>query len=148
MEKVGGKLNLQCDFDCRNLPISKPGFYRLPGYMVHSHRKGKCSYEDIMNQLVWNNNYTLSDGKSLYHAFFHNTFGISKVGDLVSKDNIFLGNGKTLNSKLTPSLYFLLLGVVSAIPNEWRSTIKGKVFMLNSSPPPRILSLKIRFKCQ
>ena len=26
MEKVGGKLNLQCDFDCRNLPISKPGF--------------------------------------------------------------------------------------------------------------------------
>ena len=89
-----------------------------------------------MNQLVWNNKYTLSDGKSLYHAFFHNTCGISKVGDLVSKDNIFLGNGKTLNSKLTPSLYFLLLGVVSAIPNEWRSTIKGKMFMLNSSPSP------------
>ena len=87
---------------------------------------------------MWNNKYTLSDGKSLYHAFFHNTCGIIKVGDLVSKDNIFLGNGKTLNSKLTPSLYFLLLGVVSAIPNEWRSTIKGKVFMLNSSPflPP------------
>ena len=26
-EKVGGKLILQCHFDCRNLPVSKPGFY-------------------------------------------------------------------------------------------------------------------------
>ena len=43
MEKVGGKLNLWCDFDCRNLPISKPRFYRLPRYVVHPHRKGKSS---------------------------------------------------------------------------------------------------------
>ena len=94
--------------------------------MVHSHRKRKCSYEDITNQLLRNNKYILNDGKSLYHAFFHNTCGIRKVGDLVSKGNIFLGSEKILNSKLTVNQYFLLLGVVSAIPNEWRSTIKGK----------------------
>ena len=28
LEKVGGKLILQCHFDCRNLPISMPGFYK------------------------------------------------------------------------------------------------------------------------
>ena len=49
-----------------------------------------CSYEDKMNQFGWTNKYILSDGKSLYNAFFHNTCGISKVGDLVSKDNILL----------------------------------------------------------
>ena len=70
----------------------------MPGCMVHSHRKGKCSCKDIMNQLVWNNKYILNDGKSLYYAFFNNTCRIRKVGDLVSQDNIFLGSGKNLSS--------------------------------------------------
>ena len=106
--------------------------------------KGKevCSYEDIMNQLVWNNKYILSDGKLLYHAFFHNTCGISKVRDLVSTDNIFLGSEKIPQYK-TPRQYLLLMGVVSAILNDCCSTVKGNVFTLN-----RIFSLKIRFKCQ
>ena len=97
-------------------------------------RKEGHSYEDIMNQFVWNNKYILSEGKSLYHAFLHNTRGISQVGDLVSKDNIFLGSEKALNAKLTPSQYFLLMGVVSAIPNEWCSTIKGKSVHVDPHP--------------
>ena len=28
LEKVGGKFILQCHFDCRNLPLSMPGFYK------------------------------------------------------------------------------------------------------------------------
>ena len=80
--------------------------------------KEACSHEDMMNQLVWNNKYILSNGKSLYRAFFHDTCGIDKVGDLVSKDTIFLESEKIFNAKLTAGQYFLLLGVVSAIPNE------------------------------
>ena len=91
-------------------------------------------YKDIMNQLVWNNRYILSEVKSLYHAFLHNTCEISLVGDLVSKDNIFLGSEKVLNAKLTPSQYFLLMGVVSALPNEWRSTIKGNSVHVDPHP--------------
>ena len=100
----------------------------MPECMVHSHRKGKCSCKDIMNQLVWNNKYILNDGKSLFYTFFNNTCRIRKVGDLVSQDNIFLGSGKI------SAQHFLLLWLISVIPNEWRSTIMGKVFMLNSSP--------------
>ena len=92
-----------------------------------------CS-EVIMNQFVWNNKYIPSEGKSLYHAFLHNTCRISKVGDLVSKDNTFLGSEKVVNAKLTPSQYFLLMGVVSAIPNEWCSTIKGKSVHVDLHP--------------
>lgn len=72
----------------------------------------------MMNQLVWNNKYILSYGKSLYRVFFHDACGIGKVGDLVSKDTIFLGSEKIFNTKLTAGQYFLLLGVVSATPNE------------------------------
>ena len=127
LEKVGGKFILQCHFDCRSLSIFMPEFYKdcLDAWSTLT-RKEVYSYEDIMNQFVWNNKYILREGKSLYHAFLHNTCGISKVGDLVSKDNIFPGSEKVLNAKLTPSQYFLLMGVVSAIPNEWRPTIKRK----------------------
>ena len=87
-----------------------------------------------VNLVVWNNRYILSEGKSLHYPFFHNICGISKVGDLVSRDNIFLGSEKVLNAKLTPSQYFLLMGVVSAIPNEWRSIIKGRRVHVDPHP--------------
>ena len=38
---------------------------------------------------------------------------------------------------------FILMRVVSTLPNEWRSTIREKVSTLD-----RILLLMIRFKCQ
>ena len=78
--------------------------------MIHSHRKGKCSYEDITNQLVRNNKYILNDGKSLYHAFFHNTCGIRKVGDLVSKGNIFPRKWKNSQFKTNCKSIFPLIG--------------------------------------
>ena len=80
LEKVGGKFILQCHFDCRNLPISMPGFYKdcLDAWSTLT-RKEVHSYEDIMNQFVWNKKYNLSEGKSLYHAFPHNTCGMSKI---------------------------------------------------------------------
>ena len=85
----------------------------------------------------------MNEGKSLYHASLHNTCGISKVGDLVSKDNIFPGSEKVLKAKLTPSQYFLLIGVISAIPDEWRSTIKGKSVHVDLHPLTEDF-----FKCQ
>ena len=135
LEKEGGKFILQCHFDCSKLPVSMPAFYKdcLNAWSTLTEKK-VCSYEDIMNQFVWNNKYILSDGKSLYHVFFHNTCGISKVGNLISKDKIFLGSEKILNAKRTPSQYFFLMGVVSALPNEWRSTIKGKSVHIEPDP--------------
>ena len=127
LKKIGGKFILQCHFDCRNLPISLPEFYKdcLDAWSTLS-SKEVSSYEGIMNQYLWNNKYILCEGKSLYNAFLHMTCAISKIGDLVSTDNTFLGSDKILSAKLSPSQYFLLMGVVSAILNEWRSIIKGE----------------------
>ena len=86
LEKVGGKFILQCHFDCRSLPIYMPGFYKdcLDAWSFLT-RKEVFSYEDIMNQFVWNNRYILSESKSLYHAFLQNACEISKVEHLVLK---------------------------------------------------------------
>ena len=58
LEKVRGKFILQCHFYCRNLPISMPGFYKdcLDAWSLLT-RKEVHSYEDIMNQFVWNNKF-------------------------------------------------------------------------------------------
>ena len=60
-----------------------------------------------MNQLMWNEKDILSGRKSLYHTFFRNTWGTSKVGYLVSKDNIFLGSEKSsMQNLLQVDIYF------------------------------------------
>ena len=56
LKKIGGKFILQCHFDCRNLPISLPEFYKdcLDAWSTLS-SKEVSSYEGIMNQYLWNN---------------------------------------------------------------------------------------------
>lgn len=137
LKKLGGKFILQCHFDCQKLPIFLPEFYKdcLAAWSTLS-SKEVCSYEDVMNQYLWNNKNILCEGKSLYYAFFHINCGISKIGDLVSKDNTFLESDKILRSKLSPSQYFLLMGVVGAIPKEWRSIIKGESIYCETYPCP------------
>ena len=98
LEKVGGNFILQCHFDYRNLPITLPMFYKdcLKAWSYLT-TKEVVSYQDIMNQVVWNNKYILSLGKSIYQPFFRN-HGLNKVGDLVSKDHIFLKSTKILGA--------------------------------------------------
>ena len=64
---------------------------------------------------------TLSEGKSIFSVGFYNQ-GIREVGYLVSKEGVFLKSDKILNSSFCYS--FGLMGVVDAIPKEWRSMIK------------------------
>ena len=64
LEKVGGKFILQCHFDYRNLPITLPMFYKdcLEAWSYLTTKK-VVSYQDLMNQVVWNNKYILGLGK-------------------------------------------------------------------------------------
>ena len=84
---------------------------------------GLSSYEGIMNQIIWNNKYILSEGKSFFQLVFYNR-EILEVGDLVSRDCVFLKSNKILNSSFSPCHSFSLMGVLDAMPKEWRSIIK------------------------
>ena len=76
-----------------------------------------------MNQIIWNNKYILSEGKSIFPSVFYN-LGILKVGDLVSREGVFLKSDKILNSSFSPCYSFSLMGILDALPKEWRSIIK------------------------
>ena len=128
LEKVGGKFIVHCQFDTRKLPFSLPVFYKdcLEAWSSLTNKE-VISYEDIMDQVVRNNKHILCQGKSLYQAFLHKS-GIIKVGDLVSKDGLFLKSEKLLKAKITPNQLFFLMGIVDSLPSNWRSVIKGNIF--------------------
>ena len=69
------------------------------------------SYEGITNQIIWNNKYILSGGKSFLQSVFCN-LGILKVGDLVSRDGVLLKSDKILNSSFSACHSFSLMGVL------------------------------------
>ena len=50
--------------------------------------------------------------------------GILAIGDLLSDEGVFLKSVNVLNAKLAPVAFFKLIGIVDAIPSEWRLIIK------------------------
>ena len=124
LKKVGGKYLFQCNFDHRTLSITLPIFYRecLQAWSSMTNYDSS-SYEGIMSQIIWNNKYILSEGKSIFLSVFYN-LGILKVGDLVSREGFFLKSDKILISSFSPSLFFSPMGVLDAIPMEWHSVIE------------------------
>ena len=126
--EIGGRFVLKCQFDTRKLPVALPVFYKdcfdAWSFLV---KRNVATYEDVMNQVIWNNKNILSQGKSIYQQLFRNC-SIVKVGDLVSKDRSFLKSEKVIRARLSPSQLFSLMGIVNAIPGEWRSIIKENTF--------------------
>ena len=133
LKKVGGKFLFHCNFDHRTLSITLPTFYRecLQAWSSMNNYDSS-SYEGIMNEIIWNNKYILSQGKSIFQSVFCN-LGILKVGDLVSRDGVLLKSDKILNSSFSPCHSFSLMGVLDAIPKEWRSIIKTNPYCAPSA---------------
>jgi len=115
---VGGKFILKCQFDTCKLPISFPVFYKdcFDAWSFLA-KTDVVTYDDIVNQVIWNNKNILSQGKSIYQPLFHKC-GIIKVGDLISNDRTFLKSEKVLKAQLSPSQLFVLMGIVNALPSE------------------------------
>jgi len=121
---VGRKFILFCDFDTRKLPAYIPAFYKecLDAWSELK-TSNVVSYEDVIDQIIWNNKNIVVDKQSLFekHLFCQGTV---KIGDLLSNMGNFLQSSKVLAANLSPTQYFELIGVVDAIPIAWRLIIK------------------------
>ena len=121
---IGGKSILCCNFDTRKLPIYLPDFYEecLDAWSDVG-TTSVVSYDDVVNQTIWNNKFILIENKSCYikHLAVH---GIVKIGDLISDNGRFLESEKLLQARLSPVHFFKLMGIVNSIPNEWKLIIK------------------------
>ena len=99
---VGGKFILFCDFDTRKLPAYIPAFYKecLDAWS-NLKNSNVVSYEDVIDQIIWNNKNIDVDKQSLFekHLFCQ---GIVKIGDLLSNMGKFLQSSKVLTANLSP----------------------------------------------
>jgi len=100
--EIGGKSILCCNFDTRKLPIYLPDFYKecLDAWSAVS-TSSVITYDDVVNQTIWNNKFILIENKSCYikHLAVH---GIVKIGDLISDNGRFLESEKLLQARLSP----------------------------------------------
>ena len=65
--EVGGKFILHCNFDTRKLPIYLPDFYKecLEAWS-DLNATNVVSYDDVVNQTIWNNKHILIEKKSCF----------------------------------------------------------------------------------
>ena len=63
------------------------------------------SYDEVVNQTMWYNNFILIENKSCYvkHLAVH---GIVKIEDLKSDNGRFLESDKLLQARLSPVHFF------------------------------------------
>ena len=115
---------LQCNFDTRKLPIYLHVFYKecLDAWAMLN-EVSVLSYEDVVNQIIWNNK-NITIGKASIFDKKVMRKGIVTIGDLLSDTGVFLKSVNVLNAKLSPVAFFKLIGIVDAIPSEWRLIIK------------------------
>ena len=71
---IGGKLILCCNFYTRKLPIYLPDFYKecLDAWS-DINTSNVVSYDEVVNQTIWNNKFILIESKSCYmkHLVVH-----------------------------------------------------------------------------
>jgi len=124
--EVGGKFILHCNFDTRKLSIYLPDFYKecLDAWS-DLNTTNVVSYDDVVNQTIWNNKHILIEKKSCSVKYLID-HGIVKIGDLISNTGRFLESEKILHLQLSPIHYFKLMGIINVIPSEWRLIMKQR----------------------
>ena len=112
--EVGRKFSLRCNSDTRRLPIYLPDFFKecLEAWS-DLNTTNVVSYDDVVNQIIWNNRHILIEKKSCFIKYVID-HGIVKIGDLISNTGRFLESEKILHLQLSPIHYFKLMGIINA----------------------------------
>ena len=122
LSPVGGRFVLHCNFHISKLKISLPEYYK-ECFDAWSDLNGitPSCYQEIINEIIWNNRFLCYDKKSMYRRDIIN-LGFVKIGDLISEKNSF---SYGINSLVNPEQRFFLMSIINSIPAEWRSVVKA-----------------------
>ena len=124
LSPIGGKFILKCNFDTRKLPVYLPAFYKDCLHAWSALNESPINtYRDVVHQVIWNNKYIIVQKLSTFEKLFYSK-GIITVGDLLSDAGVFLKDANMLKANLSPLERFKLMGIVDAIPREWRQIIR------------------------
>ena len=133
LKKVGGKFLFHCNFNYTKLPIALPDFYKECIVTWTSlNQDNPSTLSEIANQILWNNQFICINSKSIYNDRLIN-LGIVKIGDLFGIQGEFKKDLEPLYSTLSPVEHFFLFSLLSAIPEDWRKTLKNNKSSISSN---------------
>ena len=137
---VGGRFVLHCNFQTSKLKINLPAYYK-ECFDAWSEVNGKTPscYEEIINEIIWNNKFLCYDKKSMYRRDIVN-LGVVKIKDLISANNSFSCDFSSLTN---PEQRFFLMSIINSIPAEWRSLIKASTNVTSANPIPITPTIKL-----
>ena len=119
--------------DPKDLPFTISNFYgQLFSYWHDFHYKDVLGYQDIYCQPLWLNSHILVGGKTVYNKNWIDK-GIINIADICSHTGHILPHDVIAN-KFGLNIDFLhYRSMVSAIPMEWKHTIRNTTNIVNSS---------------
>ena len=131
---VGGSLVLHCNFDTVKLKTQLPKYYKecFDAWSALN-SSTPVTFNDIMNEIIWNNKFICIDKKSVYRNDLVN-LGIVKVGDLITDNNLFLHEDPHVPISLEQR--FFIMGVVHSLPSDWKTIIRSSVCTNEIKPIP------------
>ena len=131
---VGGSLVLHCNFDTVKLKTQLPKYYKecFDAWSALN-SSTPVTFNDIMNEIIWNNKFICIDNKSVYRNDLVN-LGIVKVGDLITDNNLFLHEDPYV--PISPEQRFFIMGVVHSLPSDWKTIIRSSVCTNERKPIP------------
>lgn len=140
---VGGSLILFCNFDTVKLKTQLPKYYKdCFDTWSGLNSRTPVTFNDVMNEIIWNNRFICIDKKSVYRSDLVN-LGIMKVGDLITDNNLFLH--EDLSVQISSEQRFFIMGVVHALPSDWKTIIRSSLCKNEIEPIP--VTPYIRLNC-
>jgi len=127
LKNVGENFILQCNFDVTKLPINLPPYYKecfeIWSSAVQTFPE---TYKEIQSEIIWNNRYICSGGKSIYKRELIEK-GIIRVDDLTDRHNKLTPSNSNRNFKLSTMEKWTIMIILDAIPPEWKNSLKLNV---------------------
>ena len=116
---------IKCQYDIKMLSLDNlPNFdHTLLAYLQDLNSITTADVDNVPDKIIWNNQNIVINGKSIFYSSWFNK-GIISICSLMTQNNQFLSLPE-LRQKFTFEIPFTLYyGLVSAIPKEWKSSLK------------------------
>ena len=116
---------IKCQYDIRMLSLDNlPNFYHtLLAYLQDLNAITMADVDNVPDKIIWINQNLVINGKTIFYSSWFNK-GIINIRSLMTENNQFLSLPE-LRQKFSLEIPFTLFYVLlSAIPKEWKSSLK------------------------
>ena len=98
------------------------------------------TFNDFMNEIIWNIRFVCIDKKSVYRSDLVN-LGIIKVGDLITDNNLLIHEDPHL--PISHEQRFFIMLVVHSLPSDWKTIIRSSFCKNEIRPIPHTSYIKL-----